>query len=72
MTILSWYFNKVTLYSNHIQLKSALFRILGPPGPQGPAGKDVVPGAIIYNDMNALLEMSKVHSPGTMGKESLY
>lgn len=35
-----------------------------PTDQKGP--KETVPGAIIYNDMNALLEMSNVHSPGTL------
>ena len=33
---------------------------------QAPRKETVVPGAIIYNDMAALLEMSKVHSPGSL------
>lgn len=31
-----------------------------------PSKETVVPGAIIYNDMAALLEMSKVHLPGSL------
>ena len=44
---------------------------IGPAGKfYSSSGKDVVPGAIIYNDMNALLEMSSVHSPGTLGNKT--
>lgn len=46
----------------HLVFKSTLFDS----GLSGPSKETVVPGAIIYNDMSALVEMSKVHSAGSL------